>query len=175
MNHLKVRLGHSSFADIRAVAEPQGRNLRIGAHNREYAEAYWFGNPGNYQWFVLSHNDAGTGAFDFSIERMRRGQVREGVLRFSDPPVELPPFEADAPYAQHFRSHTTINTLTVLGPLRRPGGLVEPRGPGSNQVRVLTPSARQRWRIRRRIRRLTRKAYREARREQDPESQQATA
>jgi hypothetical protein len=43
-DHLKVRLGHSSFADIRAVVEPQGRKLRIGAHNREYAEAYWFGN-----------------------------------------------------------------------------------------------------------------------------------
>lgn len=75
---LKVRLGRSSFADI--PREPAGRSLRIGAHNREYAEAYWFENPGNYQWFVFSHNDVGTGAFDFSIERREHGYLREGVL-----------------------------------------------------------------------------------------------
>jgi hypothetical protein len=68
---------------------------------------------------------------------------------FGDPPVEFPPFEPDAPYARHFRGGTIINTLTVLGPLQRPDGLIEPRGPDSNQVRVLIPDARQRRRIRR--------------------------
>lgn len=174
-DQLTARIGRSRFGHIRAAVQPQGRNLRIGAHNREYAEAYWFGNPGNYQWFVVSHNDAGIGAFDFSIDRQRPGQVREGVLRIGDPQVELPPFDPDAPYARHFRDGTTINTLTVLGPLQRPAGLIEPRGPDSNQVRVLMSHARQRRRIRRRVRRVMRKADREARRQQDAEGSQATA
>jgi hypothetical protein len=50
LNHLRVKLGRSRFADIQtSFAEPEGFSLRIGAHNREYSEAYYFGNPGNYQ------------------------------------------------------------------------------------------------------------------------------
>lgn len=160
---LKVRLGRGSFADINAWGKPGGRNLRIGAHNREYAEAYWFGNPGNYQWYVVSHNDAGTGAFRFSLEREGPAWVREGVLKFSDPPVGVLPFDADAPYALKFRAGTIVNTLTVLGPLQKTEVLTESRGADSNQVRVLVPGVRQRWKIRRRIRRLMRQAEMSAR------------
>ena len=155
---LKVRLGRGSFAEIKAWGEPGGRNLRIGAHNREYAEAYWFGNPGNYQWYVVSHNDAGTGAFRFSLERDGPAWVREGVLKFGDPPVEVRPFDPGASYALKFKAGTIVNTLTVLGPLQKTEVLTEPRGPDSNQVRVLVPGVRQRWKIRRRIRRLIRQA-----------------
>jgi hypothetical protein len=43
---LTAKLAHTSFADVRTHLGPRGKSLRIGAHNREYAEAYWFGNPG---------------------------------------------------------------------------------------------------------------------------------
>jgi hypothetical protein len=45
--NLTAKLGHTSFSGIHSHIEQQGRSLRIGAHNFEYAEAYWFGNPGN--------------------------------------------------------------------------------------------------------------------------------
>lgn len=154
---LRVRLGRSHFASIGDLVEPQGRNLRIGAHDHEYAEAYWFGNPGSYQWFVLSHNDAGTGDFDHPIQQERPGMAQDGVLAFG-PRVQVPPFDAAAGYARRFRERTTINTMTVLGPLRQPALLAEPRGPDSNQVRVLVPALRQRWSARLRIRRIRRDA-----------------
>jgi hypothetical protein len=160
---LKVRLGRSSFAAIGARV-PAGRSLRIGAHTREYAEAYWGANPGNYQWFVLSHNDVGTGAFDHSIERPERGFFPpEGVLAPGGSPVaSLEPFD------QTFRAKTVINTLTVLGPLQDSVGLAEPRGPETNQVRVLLPGARQRWKIRWRIRRARRQAHQASMRQPEP-------
>jgi hypothetical protein len=66
---LPVRLGSSRFSDVSAALSPDGRSLRIGAHNHEYAESYWFGNPGNYQRYVLSSNEIGAGEFGYSILR----------------------------------------------------------------------------------------------------------
>src|SRR5713226_7024485 len=63
--HLSARLGSSRFAGLECQWATQGRRLRIGAHNREYAEAYYCGNPGNYQTFVVSNNDAAPGEFGY--------------------------------------------------------------------------------------------------------------
>jgi hypothetical protein len=158
---LVVRLGHSRFSDVRAGLVPEGRSLRIGAHNHEYAEAYWFGNPGNYQHYVISANEIGTGEFGYSILHEGLSQHLSGTLAPDPPlPVSQLPFDPDAPYASRFRSQTTINTLTVLGPLRQPAELAEPRGPDSNHVRVLVP-ARREWRqARRRARRMSRESTR---------------
>jgi hypothetical protein len=62
-----------------------GRSLRIGAHNHEYAEAYWFGNPGNYQHYVISSNEIGTGEFGFSIEQHGPSRHRAGRLASDSP------------------------------------------------------------------------------------------
>jgi hypothetical protein len=154
--HLQVKLGRSHFSDLpieRFSAE--GRSLRIGAHNHEYAESYWFGNPGQYQRFVLSANELGTGDFGYSIEREGGpGYFRTGMLAHEYQPLagQQPEFDAAAPYALHFRAATTINTLTVLGPAGRPEDLMEPRGPNSNHVRVLVPNRRERREIKRRAR-----------------------
>jgi hypothetical protein len=115
---LHVRLGHSRFSDVRTWTEPDGRSLNIAARRREYSESYWFGNPGNYQRYVLSHNEAGTGKFDFSIQMADGpGWCQDGFLRFDgSPPVSPPAFDPEAPYARQFRAGTTVNTLTVLGP-----------------------------------------------------------
>ena len=43
-----------------ALSELPGRaESWVGFHNWHYYEAYWGGNPGLYQWFVFSINDAG--------------------------------------------------------------------------------------------------------------------
>lgn len=177
--HMSAKLGRSHFADIRTSADPAGRALRIGAHNHEYAEAYWFGNPGNYQYFVLSKNDAGIGDFGYQAIMqpgltpsnglaVRQGipWAQEGVLELGGyHPEGIPPFDPDAPYAGRFRAGTTVNTLTILGPAQPTGLLTEPRGPDSLFVRVLVPSTRERRQLRRLIRRANRRVRREIARE----------
>jgi hypothetical protein len=80
--HLAVRLGHSRFSDGREDLPVSGRSLRIGAHNHEYAEAYWFGNPGNYQHYVISSNEIGTGEFWFPFLGEGPSGHRSGILAF---------------------------------------------------------------------------------------------
>jgi hypothetical protein len=162
--HLPVRLGHSRFSDVRKSLPVSGRSLRIGAHNHEYAEAYWFGNPGNYQHYVISSNEIGTGQFGFSILREGPSWHRSGTLALEDPmPGDQPTLDPEAPYWSRFRAETAINTLTVLGPGRQAADLAEPRGPHSNHVRVLVPGRRERRQIRRRLRRINRQALRDIR------------
>jgi hypothetical protein len=158
--HLSVRLGSSRFADVEPTGfELRGRSLRIGAHNHEYAEAYYFGNPGQYQHFVLSSNELGTGDFGYSIQQEGGPPfTRSGVLEADrqQPAGQGQEFDPEADYARKFRAATTINTLTVLGPAgnSEPSTLTEPRGPDSLHVRVLVPGRRERREIRRRVRRI---------------------
>ena len=159
--HLTVRLGHSRFSDVREGLSVSGRSLRIGAHNHEYAEAYWFGNPGNYQYYVISSNEIGTGEFWFSILGEGLPGHRSGTLAIDDPrPDGQSPLGPDEPNWSRFRAGTTINTLTVLGPGRQPADLAEPRGPDSTHVRVLVPGRRERRQIRRRLRLINRQSLR---------------
>jgi hypothetical protein len=124
---LDVKLGHSRFADVDSRIPPAGQSLRIGAHNHEYAEAYWFGNPGQYQHYAISHNELGTGSFDGLIgQRGGPSFAQSGALAFGGLPVSGE-FDPEAPYARRFRGGTTINTLTVLKPAAYRTGLQEPR------------------------------------------------
>ena len=166
---LDVKLGHSRFADIRtSYGEPEGHSLRVGAHNYEYSEAYYFGNPGNYQHYVLSFNDIGAGNFDASAGGGPQW-CQDGVLLSKGSPNSddpgIPIFDPKASYAERFRSRTTINTLTILGPWRKPSNLAEPRGPDSHHVRVLLADPRERRRRQRLVRRRNRTVLREARRQ----------
>lgn len=136
----------------------------MGAHNFEYSEAYCFGNPGNYQHYVLSYNDCGTGLFDASGGGGSTW-CQEGVLKFNGPPrAGHPVFDPKASYAAEFRRKTIVNTLTVLGPWRELADLAEPRGPDSNHVRVLLADVRERRRRHRLIRRWERRTLRDAKR-----------
>ncbi|MBO0822737.1 MAG: hypothetical protein J2P27_02630 [Actinobacteria bacterium] len=167
---LAARLGRTSFAAVDAQVGPQGRSFRIGAHNYEYAEAYWFGNPGGYQWYVLSRNDASSaGTMHWPTGDHALLSFQEGVLLSDDEggPSSSPQLDE----LSVFRARTTINTLTVLGPWRAHGdrllgrtSLAEPRGPDSNQVRVLVPDARERRKRRRMVQKLSRKIERDMKR-----------
>ena len=155
------QLEHSWFSDVREGLPVSGRSLRIGAHNHEYAEAYWFGNLGNYQHYVISNNEIGTGEFWFPVLREGPSVHRSGTLAPDDPqPAGQATPGSDEPDWSRFRAGTTINTLTVLGPARQPADLAEPRGPDSTHVRVLVPGRHERRQIRRRLRRINRQSLR---------------
>jgi hypothetical protein len=164
---LNAKLGRTSFSSVQTPLQPLGRSRRVGAHNFEYAEAYWFGNPGNYQWYVFSYNDVGTGHFDMTIGEHGTATFQDGILRPSN--VTFPESDFQAEAEARFRAKTTINTLTVLGPGRADRqhqwlgltSLAEPRGPDSNHVRVLLPGARERRQRRRRISSWNRRVLRE--------------
>jgi hypothetical protein len=164
-DHLAIRLGRSHFSEVQLHGfSLDGRSLRIGAHNHEYAEAYWFGNPGQYQRYVLSSNEIGTGDFGYSIQSDGPSFCREGTLAVDFELPALQPFDPDTDYARRFRAETTINTLTILGPSGHEADLAEPRGPESNQVRVLVPGRKERRQMQQRVRRLNEQAPASARR-----------
>jgi hypothetical protein len=144
--HLNIRLGHSRFSDIDVwEGSLWGRSLRIGAHNHEYAEAYYFGNPGLYQHFVLSANEEGTGAFGYSIAHDGPGFASSGNLASNDALPLRHEFDPSAEYAARFRADTTINTLTIARPGSHPlsAMLAEPRGASGT---FTIPPSRRRWR-----------------------------
>lgn len=169
---LTATLGRSTFAATETQAGPQGVSLMIGANRYEYAEAYWFGNPGGYQWYVLSHNDASAvGTIDWSVGGHGSTSFQTGMLESADavPLGSVPQPDELA----RFRSGTTINTLTILGPSwsadGRPlgqSGLAAPRGPDASLVRVIVPDARELRRRRRRTRRWNRQVQRATRQEE---------
>lgn len=151
---------------------PLGRSLRIEEHNFEYAEAYYFENRGYYQWFVLSHNDAGAG--QWAVAGELGASFQDGVLALDDEASSGPPPSAAW---ERFRARTVVNTLTVLAawhyqeyksswgkdssPLGSTG-LAEPRGADINQVRVLVPDARERRQWARRFQLQQRELKRQA-------------
>lgn len=121
-----VRLGKTRFSEL----EPPGQAASwVGAHNAHYFEAYWFGNPGLYQNFVFSINDAGiwTDEGGFGEEYMHtfswgfdetevdipnaEGEIDLDALETSD--GEDPPRPRQW---QAFRHRARPNTYTVIGP-----------------------------------------------------------
>jgi hypothetical protein len=157
-DNLRIRLGKNTFADVDAGGfNPEGRSMRVGAHNYEYAESYWFGNPGQYQRYVISHNEIGAGKFRHRMDSDDGpGFFRTGTLacEYQPEPGNEPEFDPEAPYARRFRAGTTINTLTVLRPWGNLVDLAESRGPDSNHVRVLLPQGGERRQLRRRMKEI---------------------
>jgi hypothetical protein len=52
----EIVLGKTRFADL---DNPLNASSWVGAHNAHYFETHYFGNPGYYQHFIYSVNDAG--------------------------------------------------------------------------------------------------------------------
>jgi hypothetical protein len=163
--NLDVTLGRTRFSSVRH--DPDGRSLWIGARRYHYSESFYFGNPGDYQRFVLSKSDAGVGSFGHSaLPDDIAGSYRDGFLQDADrehvpPPPGIPPFNPAAPYAKEFRSLTIINTLTILGAGYEPRTLASPLGPDLDYVRVLISGPWELRQTRRRVSRLRRMVKRE--------------
>lgn len=117
-----VQLGRTRFAQLNALRNPVRLISAVGARRFHYGEIYYLGNPGKYQTFVFSLNDAGY----LSIPHTG--------IHFL---MERPDF--DDARLKAFRNDAVINTYTVTAP----NVGVEDLGPirfGANldQVRTLT-------------------------------------
>jgi hypothetical protein len=133
---IDLRLGTSRFAVVRGPVD--GWSSRRGARRFGYAESHWFGNPGCYQAFILSYNDAGTGHFEPPEEPGPTVEHSGGRLRGEreyqpEAFIEIPDWLRPA------RAMTTVNTITVLGS-RTPCYLAAITGVNGDQVRVLRES-----------------------------------
>jgi hypothetical protein len=142
----KVKLGKTHF---QAFDWPGQAAAWIGAHNWHYFEAQRGGNPGFYQTFVYSINDAGYNvqgfAWDGRLNGFWRGFLVDGQQSSAGDVMRLPSWYKD------FRRKARINTYTVLGPelelenypfFKQPSGLY-PTIFGPNDGRTRTLAHRQ--------------------------------
>jgi hypothetical protein len=136
---VSVRLGKTRFAEIDSFAKPKEIGCSVGARRFEYHEEFYFGNPGKYQEFVFSVNDAGFRHHPFISS--------------------LAPLSLGDPAVESFRREAVINTYTIIAPLVSANDLKGiSRGPSYDQVRVLDGYAGVSEREVRRLRRLFRTA-----------------
>lgn len=138
----KVRLGKTRFG---ALDPPDKAAGWVGAHNMHYYEAHWLGNPGNYQWYVFSINDAGEWAWETPLIGSIIGSEPPWDFAWGFAPDDDSAFE-QVPGWHNFRRKARINTYTVVGPtmlLEDYPPATDLRnypvafGPNSDQVRTL--------------------------------------
>ncbi|GAB20708.1 hypothetical protein GOEFS_124_00400 [Gordonia effusa NBRC 100432] len=104
---LDIRLGEDTAI---GCPESQSEWLWFGASRGPgYLRHHYFGNPGGYQNYWLSHNDAGCGDFASYSVGFKTGQYSTHDNKPSVPPNY-----------QDIVTAVTVNTLTVLGPMRAP-------------------------------------------------------
>jgi hypothetical protein len=138
-----VRLGRTTFGEL---GPPGSTDAWVGAHNMYYSEAHWYGNPGNYQWYVFSVNDAGVYETQ-DVHMIGTVMSEDGQWDFAwgFGSGTDPPYEAMHGW-QQFRQRARINTYTVLAPSLLlhdypPGGDLTTHptryGPSSEHVRTV--------------------------------------
>jgi hypothetical protein len=108
-NMLDIRLGRTRFSDV--PDEPDGYRIIRGANRFTHAESHYFGNPGNYQTYVLAHNDAGSGAFHITARDPLAGYWITGRLRQGAD--ARPSWDQPPDWVQEARPLTTINTMLI--------------------------------------------------------------
>jgi hypothetical protein len=152
-----VRLGKNHFADV--PGQREGFELSVGARRLHYAEAIYCGNPGGYQTFVLAHSDAGQGSFGdpYLVLEPGEGYLGDGIFANGEDVVANGEDVVDRPGRDEFRRATTVNTLTVIGPLQSSEALLSsPAGADLDQVRTLPTQGWRRYKLRRWSRRYGR-------------------
>jgi hypothetical protein len=109
--HPKIKLGKTRF---HGLGWPEQAAAWIGAHNEHYFEAYGGGNPGLYQCFVYSINDAGYGAGNAGWDPEQMNTFSWGLPEDDMPNSQLalmqPAQEAEDAEAQglRFPSNNTV-------------------------------------------------------------------
>ena len=137
-------LGDTTYAGLGLDGVAQGLFvMRSGAgRHTMYAESYYFGNPGNYQCWVVASNPVGkggTGNVDPVLSALNAtgGVATHGAFQEGAPLVgEMPSCWYTRPSVKGFRESTPINTLSVSGAHGAPDA--EP-GPWIDEVRVFAP------------------------------------
>lgn len=121
----RIRLGITRFSDLNDT--PENIVAILGARRFYYHEEYYFGNPGNYQFYFFAANDSAhleTGDPDFDV--------------FNEKHID-----PKNPSVQEFRSKSIINTFYITAPMEgftNPGIRKYLVGPDLDQVRVISES-----------------------------------
>jgi len=124
-----VTLGKTKFKELPDVRVDNIVSY-LGAHDFYYHEAYYFGNPGNYQTFIFTLNESGYAGIEEELEFYTfippSKDFKEKIL-ISDPEI------------QEFRNEAIINTFTVSSPGKFFGESLNNFrfGPDYNQIRIL--------------------------------------
>ena len=134
-----VELGKTTFFELEKNGFGKPTSVSGGIGNRRffYGEEYYFGNPGNYQYYYFSLNDAGYIKYsegdDWSLPLIDE----QGKVKLENPKTE------------NFRKNQIINTFTITDPLVNTNdvcfsGFAEDNsekcfylGPDLDQVRIL--------------------------------------
>ena len=106
--HLAVRLGRDK---IGSAPRAQDVWFWTGANRYGYLQHFYFGNPGGYQNFWLSHNKAGCGLPPSEFVHFHSGKYSDSAASRYHVGEPNTLNESDV-------SDITVNTLTVLGPNR---------------------------------------------------------
>ena len=108
-----AKLGKTPFGAV-SPTDPAKIRLDVGARRLWYSETYYFGNPGLYQWYVVSLNQAA----DFV------GDIEPMVRWYHDPqrPGDPNAFPS-TDLGRRFRSTTCPNTYSVSAPMFDPDTL----------------------------------------------------
>lgn len=135
-----VVLGETTYSDLGLDGWAKGLAVMQSPAGRHtsYAESYYFGNPGNYQTWVVASNAAGAfGGGDFQPVLAALGATDVatfGALEVDAPfGGEMPDCWYTTPPIQEFRESTPINTFSESGPHGAPDS--QP-GPWIAEVRV---------------------------------------
>ena len=119
-----IMLGKTKFFEI---GNPEKITSYIGAHDFYYSEEYYFGNPGNYQSYIFSLNEAGYLGIEYE----------------NDKNFYAPPYTNNNTITNEeirwFRNNAIINTYTITAPFIGLNNTLDGLefGPGYNQVRIL--------------------------------------
>lgn len=149
----EIILGKTRFSDLdKLIGLPFDIAGNCGARRISYDEQYYFGNPGNYQYYIFSFNDMGlsTGLWDVDEDGSQPSEI-EGVTWLCDLETDSPqvPYELTGNIMQDCENcnlHTEkvkkirreiINTYTVTAPFVDSSQLGPRFGPDSDQMRIL--------------------------------------
>ena len=144
-NASDVVLGRTTYSEM-PEGLANGVAAWLGARRWCYAEAYYFGNPGYYQSWVIASNDTGVPAAGRQLREVIEAlnEPVEQVAAFGaflsreerrrrPPPDDMPQCWYTRPPIAAFRAETAFNTLSVSGPHQPPEA--NP-GPDHDHVRL---------------------------------------
>jgi hypothetical protein len=140
---VSISLGKTTYQQL--GHEPNGVYGWLGARRWGYGEAYYHGNPGGYQTYVYSINDAAGLESGVEFISAALGNVAIVSLGLFDDTGSLSADSAltewlDDENVRELRLHGTMNTITVVGPHTDVKKIVDSGfgfGPDLDQVRLL--------------------------------------
>lgn len=110
----KIILGETSFTLAAYIlGVPDGLKSFAGVRRYGYSEAYYFGNPGNYQYFIFSQNDAGVNINNTYLDRQLTIGLFDVSNMINPTKTTLTLSEKDI---SSYREKAIINTYTVTSP-----------------------------------------------------------